>query len=115
MYVKRSADGEIVSLSLEQTNGFNESLDFDTDEVQQFLNKAKPTNDKLKDTFVASDEDFIRVLEDLINLLSDKGIIRFTELPIEVQRKLLKRQSIRSNADKINLFDEEQLSKLNKE
>ncbi|MEA1989649.1 MAG: tryptophan synthase subunit beta like protein [Pseudomonadota bacterium] len=115
MYVKRNTDGQIIAISLEQSIEFQESLASDVDEVKQFLNKAKPNDNELKEAFQASDEDFIRVLEDLIKLLSDKGIIRFTELPTEVQRKLLKRQTIRSGVNKISLFDEEQLDKLNKE
>lgn len=115
MYVKRNANGKIVAISLDQSTEFNESIASDAAELQTFLKNFKPNDNKLKDVFQESDEDFIRVLEDLINLLSDKGIIKFTELPTEVQRKLLKRQSIRFNVNKINLFDEEQLSKLNKE
>ena len=38
----------------------------------------------------------VRVLEDLINLLIDNGVIRITDLPEAAQQKLLERGALRS-------------------
>lgn len=114
MFVKRNSIGKIVAISIEKSVECNEPLTLDSKELQHFLQSVNTDNNDLKETLQASDEDFIRVLEDLINLLSNKGIIKFTELPIEVQKKLLKRQTIRSSVDKINLFDEDALARLDK-
>lgn len=59
----------------------------------------------------SSDADFIRVLEDVIDLLIKKQIIQFTELPNPVQDKLLKRRHFRetllSDEDVTHLLDSE--------
>ena len=44
-----------------------------------------------------SDLELIRVLEDLIELLCDKHIISFTELPETAQQKLGMRKQVRKN------------------
>lgn len=43
-----------------------------------------------------TDITLIRVLEDLIDTLIDRGIIRFTDLPVAAQVKLTERRSWRS-------------------
>ncbi|MFK5892086.1 MAG: hypothetical protein QM504_02575 [Pseudomonadota bacterium] len=54
-----------------------------------------------------SDTDLIRVLEDLVDLLTDKHIILFTELPIAAQNKLLQRKSVRKDIQN-SLIDTEE-------
>ncbi|MFA7438081.1 hypothetical protein [Castellaniella sp.] len=41
------------------------------------------------------DTDFVRVLEDLIDVLIENGTIRLTDLPIEAQQKLTQRKQAR--------------------
>ena len=43
-----------------------------------------------------SDTAIVRVLEDLINELINRGVIKFTDLPVAAQDKLLSRQQTRS-------------------
>ncbi|KAB2902341.1 MAG: hypothetical protein F9K35_04195 [Burkholderiaceae bacterium] len=49
---------------------------------------------------IESDADLARVTEDLVNLLVQKGVILFTDLPPGAQAKLLARQQTR--ADMVN-------------
>jgi len=42
-----------------------------------------------------SDIELVRVLEDLVDVLTQKGVILFTELPEAAQQKLLRRKSAR--------------------
>ena len=52
--------------------------------------------------------DFVRVLEDVVQLLVDKGIILFTDLPESAQDKMLYRQKLRSSMkDKLNLIGDD--------
>lgn len=110
MYVKRDQYGRVIAISLEKSAEFTESISIDSIDVQHFFQEEKQGDHAFTDSLHESDVDFIRVLEDLINLLSSKGIIQFTELPAEVQKKLLTRQSIRSNTNKLHLFDEDALT-----
>lgn len=106
MYIKRNNAGEIVAISQTAESGF-ELVDDKLDELQLFLaNLPKPTGAKYKE-LLTSDAELARVLEDLIDLLTDKGIVQFTELPEAAQVKLLKRKKIRKNAPLLNLFNEQ--------
>ena len=88
-YVKRDEQGSVVAVSLEPAEGFSEQLEAGSPELGAF---ATAPASSLQDT----DQDFVRVLEDVVGLLIDKGIILFTELPQSAQDKILKRQRLRS-------------------
>ena len=55
----------------------------------------------------ASDLEVVRVLEDLIQVLIEKGVIQFTELPEPAQKKLLQRKRLRRSSD-LTLFDDDE-------
>lgn len=54
-----------------------------------------------------TDIGMVRVLEDLIDLLIDQGLIDFTDLPLEAQNKLSERQSRRAQLRRISLMDDD--------
>jgi hypothetical protein len=57
----------------------------------------------------SSDIELIRVLEDLIDLLCEKHIIAFTELPETAQQKLGMRKQVRKNMEGFaSLIDEDE-------
>ena len=90
-YVRRNAEGTIVALLAEPSADAAESLPSAHPEVLAFLNVS---GDAI--AFAALDADFVRVTEDLIYTLIEKGVIQFTDLPREAQEKLEARQSFRS-------------------
>ncbi len=90
-YVRRNAEGRIVALLAESTADAQEVLPSGHIEVLAFLGI-----DSEAAAFGTLDIDFVRVTEDLINTLIEKGLLQFTDLPSEAQRKLLARQSFRS-------------------
>jgi hypothetical protein len=53
---------------------------------------------------VGTDLAMARVLEDLINLLIDQSVIRFTDLPPGAQAKLLERQNRRAAFSRLRLI-----------
>ena len=53
-----------------------------------------------------SDMWLVRVLEDLIDLLIDRDVIRFTDLPLPAQEKLMERRSLRQTLGALNLLGE---------
>jgi len=66
-------------------------MDEHNPEIQQFFNagRAEPA-------FGAADADFVRVIEDLIDTLIMKNVIRHTDLPDAAQRKLMLRKGLRN-------------------
>lgn len=53
----------------------------------------------------ASDAALIRVLEDLIDVLIERGLIRFTDLPPAAQQKLMQRRHWRAEMRRLSLMD----------
>ncbi|TVP93355.1 MAG: tryptophan synthase subunit beta like protein [Pseudomonadaceae bacterium] len=104
MFIKRNPAGQIVSISQVHDDQHAEAVSLPNDEVDTFLQDSKSQGQA---ALQASDYELIRVLEDLIDLLSESGTIRFTDLPIEAQRKLLERKSIRKGSSRLKLLDDE--------
>lgn len=106
MFIKRDANGSIIAISQQTSIEFIEQIADDSHELKRFLDELQLQNDvsnPLKD----SDADFIRVLDDLINLLTEKRIIQFTDLPHPAQQKLLARVSLRQSVNNLNLLSED--------
>ncbi len=92
-YVQRDESGRVVALSAEATVGFEE-VATESPDLIEFLERSGVA----QGAFHASDAGVIRVLDDLINLLVDGNVIRFTDLPEEAQGKLLERRSMRESS-----------------
>lgn len=103
MFVNRNAQGQIVSISAVEDERHQEPVSLPNAEIDAFMANDKPEVDALK----ASDYELIRVIEDLIDLLSASGTIRFTDLPLEARRKLLERKSIRSGRSGFTLLNDD--------
>lgn len=81
VYIVRDAAGHISALSAEPGTG-TEAKTLDDPEVVTFLQRL--------------DIDLVRVLEDVIGLLTARGLLRFTDLPASAREKLLFRKNLRS-------------------
>lgn len=57
---------------------------------------------------IESDASMVRVLEDLIDVLIQRGVIQFTDLPVPAQAKLLQRRENRAHlADRLDLLGDD--------
>lgn len=105
IFVKRGSDGKILALSHINDDGF-EAVDDDSPEVFAYLESLR------QDTqleLLRADLQFIRVIEDVIDVLLKKNILNITDFPPAVIEKLLKRQSVRkriSNSVSMDFNDE---------
>jgi hypothetical protein len=54
-----------------------------------------------------SDQALIRVVEDLVDTLIGKDLLRFTDLPEAAQAKLLERRNLRRSVNALNLLDDD--------
>lgn len=89
-YIARDPGGRIETVSREPFEG-GEPVSPENPELQAFLATLGGG-----ETISATDLDFVRVLEDLVELLVNKGVILFTELPESAREKMLFRQRLRS-------------------
>ncbi|MBL4747641.1 MAG: hypothetical protein JKY17_02270 [Magnetovibrio sp.] len=92
-YVMRNATGNIVAVLSEEVEGA-EHISPNDSELQKFLNTESPEQRAQKD-LMKSDMGLIRVIEDLIDVLIERGVMMFTDFPEPVQRKLLARRGLR--------------------
>jgi hypothetical protein len=90
-FVKRNIQGEIEAVSQYKDASFDEEIDPNDKQLQLFLSSIGKSNAAL----VESDMDFVRVVEDLVELLIAKNYIRFTDLPDKAQEKMRSRQTLR--------------------
>ncbi|WP_339533264.1 tryptophan synthase subunit beta [Pseudomonas mucidolens] len=94
-YVQRDAQGALIRV---ETAAFIESTDTlpaDHLEIQAWFanEEAEVSLKQLKQ----SDSEMIRVLEDLIHVLIQKGVINLTDLPVAAQTKLKGRLNARES------------------
>ena len=93
-FVKRDEQGDVIAVSQESGPGFTEEVAKDDPAMIAFINDVGGEGSIL----AASDLDLIRVVEDVVELLIAKGLILFTELPENAQKKIMRRQRMRSQA-----------------
>lgn len=101
MYVKRDGDGRVELVSRDESPECTEYLPADAPELLDFL-MEEPVGDGHA-RFQASDLAFVRVLEDVIEVLMEKGVLSFTDLPEPAQSKVMERQSLRRRLNGLNL------------
>ena len=96
-YVSRNADGQVIGIFLNSQQNATEFLPSDHPDILMFFGGAVPGNldrTALSD-LTLSDLGFIRVIEDVLDLLIDKNILTFTELPEKTREKILSRKDAR--------------------
>ena len=100
-YIRRSSEGAIAALLSSPEPDAQEYQPANSAEVCEFLGLPHNSN------FTGLDADFIRVMEDLIDVLTDKNLLRLTDLPVEAQRKLLARKDMRRKLrDTLDILDD---------
>ena len=104
IYVKRDATGQVTAISKEAMEGFEQTDESAASEIEEMLASS---SDSL---FQNSDLEFIRVLDDVIDLLISKNLVLFTELPEVVQEKYTQRTQMRERRrDSLNLLEDDEI------
>ena len=106
-YVQRDAQGQLVRVEAAAWAEATETLPADHHEIQAWFANAAVEN-SLKQ-LKQSDLEMIRVLDDLIQVLTQKGVIRVTDLPPAAQAKLMDRTQAREALGGLSqLIDEDE-------
>lgn len=104
MYVKRDSASRIVAVSAEADASCREYVAAGDRELLTFVDGGTGAFSEQR-LMRESDLDFVRVLEDVIGVLIDKSVIRFTDLPKEAQSKLSERHFMRDHINSVGLLD----------
>ncbi|HEY8035389.1 MAG TPA: hypothetical protein VIF37_07360 [Methylobacter sp.] len=100
-YVSRSVAGAIVGLHDVPPGGDSQWLEVTDPEVINFLQLMR-TPEKVNQKLSSTDYEMVRVIEDLVDLLIEKQVFIFTELPEAVQEKLSARKHLRKDMQSLN-------------
>lgn len=100
-YVQRGADGKVIGVSADPQASDEPPLPADHPDVLDFLLSHGGQTAAVQ-ALAATDLDLARVVEDLIAMLTEQGVIMFTDLPQGAQRKLLLRERLRAKLAGIN-------------
>jgi len=106
-YVQRDAVGQLTRVETTAYADATETLPDNHPDIQSWY-ASSLVESRLKQ-LRQSDLDMIRVLDDLIQVLTTKGVIRVTDLPAAAQAKLMDRSQAREDLGGLNhLVDEEE-------
>lgn len=98
-YVKRDTQGRITAVNLDPAEGLVE-IPPGASELLDFMHRLELEQSSLQQ----SDMRLVRVLEDLIDLLIARDVIRFTDLPLPAQEKLMERRTMRQSLGALDLL-----------
>ena len=102
-YVYKNTQGNVVAASASENLGKGWLyVDDNNKDYLEFLESSLADNAPFRE----SDIQLARVLEDLISMLIEKNIIRFTDFPQAAQKRLNDRQSMRKKSQLSKLIDE---------
>ncbi|MDP6571953.1 MAG: hypothetical protein QGI06_00445 [Rhodospirillales bacterium] len=93
-FVKRDADGKIAAVTLQATEEGPEEVPPNDPELGVFLQNTL-IDAVAQRHWVESDLGLARVMEDLVDLLIEKNVFRFYDLPEAAQQKLIQRRGLR--------------------
>lgn len=100
IYAQRDTQGRVTAISLTRDAAHPEAMEETAPEIIAFQDAAGGE-------LARSDLALARVLEDLMEILIDKAVIRFTDLPAAAQKKLMARRSLRAGHRVVNLIGDE--------
>lgn len=95
-YVTRNESGNISGVFDQPEVGVGEEVRTDDPELTRFLvERGLSSPDTARQVLAESDLKMIRLVDDLIDLMIDKDVIKFTDLPPAAGEKYLQRQVAR--------------------
>ncbi|WP_410498899.1 hypothetical protein [Chitinibacter sp. S2-10] len=90
VFVERSSDGEIIAIYRAEQENAHELLSSSDPQVLSFIGSNS-------EVLSHSDMDLIRVIEDIVDVMIAKNLLRLTDLPLAAQKKLLSRKTLRQH------------------
>ena len=94
-FVKRDADGAIIIAMHQPKDDVAEEVPLNDPGLRAYLDRTLIDDIAMRE-WIESDLGLARVLEDVVDVLIEKGAIRFTDLPGAAQDKLMRRRGLRS-------------------
>lgn len=103
-YILRNAQGYIIAASA--TENLGGDWQFIEENAREYLDYLENSLAK-SSVFRESDIQLARVLEDLISMLIERNLIRFTDFPVAAQKRLIDRQTMRKKTQLSSILDDD--------
>jgi hypothetical protein len=101
-YISRDSAGKISGVFEHAEVGVGEEIGAADPELKRFLiEQGLATPDSARQVLEESDRKMIRLVDDLIDLMIEKDVIKFTDLPPAAGEKYLHRQVARKRLQQI--------------
>mgnify|MGYP000939869729 FL=1 len=98
VYVQRDDQGRLLRVEHAPFEGMTDVLAVESDELRNWLTAREEVKARL-DRLHNSDLELVRVLEDVVIVLVERGIIQYTDLPEAARRKLDERAVVRADIE----------------
>jgi hypothetical protein len=109
-YVCRDDSGRITGVFDHAEVGVSEQVKSDDPELARFLkDQGLSSPESIRQLLSQSDLQMVRLVDDLIDLLIDKAVIKFTDLPPAAGEKYLHRQIARKRLQGSLIVDEKDI------
>lgn len=110
VYVQRDASGLILHVDSKPFDGMTDTLAVQSEELAVWLKTSEEVHARLSE-LKQSDLDMVRVLEDVVTVLVETGVIDFTDLPEAARRKLDERALARADLEGLTCEIRERLDR----
>ena len=97
LYVERDAEGRLLRVEQKPFKG-SERIAVESEELQNWLKMREEVKTRLNGLH-SSDLELVRVLEDVVIVLVDRGVIQYTDLPSAAREKLDQRAVARADLE----------------
>lgn len=98
VYVQRDAQGKLLRVEHAPFEGMSEPISVESEELHNWLKVKEEVKARLE-SLNSSDLELVRVLEDVVNVLVDRGVIQYTDLPEAARTKLDQRAVARADIE----------------
>lgn len=110
LYIKLNENQQIDEIEFTPKPGYEE-ISLHDPKLSEYIDNSDNGEQIIQKVLARLDLDMVRVIEDVIDILIDKNVMLFTDLPNPVQNKILFKKQIRNirNKDQ-SILQEDELS-----
>lgn len=108
IYIERNAQNDIENIHFAPGPNLEE-ISLHDPKLKQYIETSTDSEELIQKVLNQLDLDMVRVIEDVIDILIDKNLMLFTDLPDPVQNKILFKKSIRNLSNNNSIIEDEEL------
>lgn len=101
VYIQRDKQGYLLRVEMDPFEGMTDNLAIESEELQNWLRTREEMKARLT-SLHSTDMEMGRVLEDVVSVLVEQGVIKYTDLPQAAREKLDQRAVARAEIEGLN-------------